>query len=462
MISKTPLAMPLAMAVIVAIGLMAGTPATSADGGNRIDTLLAEAHNRAGIDPTEICDDATFFRRLSLDLIGRVPATAELERFLDQPDRAAAIDRLLSSQEHSRFWSQLWTSMLIGWGEQREVEREVLRSWLESRFARGERLDQLAFELITAQGVSSLHGPVNFVVASRQDPVMRLSRTFLSVQLDCAQCHDHPHDRWTNDDYLAMQRFYQPTQFREVSGGIAVSDEGPNENADKPVFLTGRQPHTSAWRRELGLMVVQSKPFSRAMVNRTWHWLMGRGIIDPVDGLSRDNPASVPELLEELAADYRANQFQWKPLVRRICLSQAYQRQPAASGNSAESERRLRLFAARNVRRQLPLQWIASLSVVLDRPIPEPAELAEQSRQLLGIARQASPASDPFEWTPTTQTLIRQRSGEIPPPVRTVDSMLLATVARRPTTREREMVQGQRSSDVLFALVHSNEFVMND
>lgn len=432
---------------------------------NKIDSLLAEAHSKAGVEATEICDDATFYRRLSLDLIGRVPKTTELEQFLAKPNRTAAVDRLLLSEEHPRFWSHLWTNMLVGRGQQRGVENEVLRRWLEDGLSNNIAVNQLAFQLITAEGVSSLEGPVNFAVASRQDPVMRLSRTFLSVQLDCAQCHDHPHDRWTNDDYMAMKRFYGPTQFREVSGGIAVTDSGPNPNADKPVFLTGRQPHTSAWRRELGLMVVQSKPFSRAMVNRTWHWLMGRGIVDPVDGLSRDNPASAPALLEELAVDFRESHFQLRSLIRQICLSDAYQRRPVTSsstGSSTECENQLRLFAARNVRAMLPEQWVASTAVVLDRPIPPPADLAVRSRQILGLARQESPATDPFDWTATTQTLIRQLSAEMPAPLRNVDSMFLVTLARQPTSRERKLVAGHSSQDTLFALVHSNEFMMND
>lgn len=427
----------------------------------QIDELLSRSHERAAISATDRCDDATYIRRLSLDLIGRVPTTGELEQFLSQPNRADAVDRLLDSNEHPRFWSHLWTTMLVGRGDGRGVESEVLRRWVEQRLSDGTAISQLAFQLLTAQGVSSLDGPVSFVVASRQDPVMRLSRTFLSVQLDCAQCHDHPHERWTNEDYRAMQRFYQPTQYREVSGGVAVTDSGPDPRTEKPVFLTGRQPQTSAWRRELGLMVVQSKPFSRAMVNRTWHWLMGRGIVDPVDGLSRDNPAAVPELLDQLASEFRASRFQLRPLIRKICTSEAYQRNPAV-GRSADAQQQLRLFAARNVRAMLPEQWIASTAIVLDRPLPEPADLALRARQILGLSRQDAPATDPFEWTATTQTLIRQLSGDLPAPIRDLDAMFLATVARRPSSEERRLVQSENNQDTLFALVHSNEFIMND
>ncbi len=440
---------------IVATYLLLASPVPAAT----IDQILAERHRRENVTPTEECDDATFLRRLSLDLIGRVPTTDELETFLQDSNRRAAVDRLLGSREHATFWSQLWTSMLIGRGQQRGVEREVLRNWVEEQLLAKSPLNQIAFRLISAEGVTALDGPVNYIVASREDPVMRLSRTFLSVQLDCARCHNHPHDRWTNDDYLAMQRFYRPVRFREVSGGVAV-DDAVVSDLTRPVFLTGRQPQTSAWRRELALMVVQSKPFSRAMVNRTWSWLMGRGMVDPVDGLSRENPATVPELLEALAADFR-DDFQLEPLIRRICLSAAYQRQ-VPSGDSSQCEQQKRFFAARSARPMMPEQWIASLAIVLDRPGPDAEQLAQQSRQLLGISPQATPAADPYLWTETSQTLVRQLSGPIRAPLRNLESLYLATLARKPTAQEHQMLDGYSSQETLFALIHSNEFILND
>ena len=427
-----------------------------------IDRILADAQRDAGVHPMPRCDDATFLRRVTLDLIGRVPSLTELERFKASPDRAAAVDRLLDSRDHDRFWSHLWTTMLVGRGERERVEREVLRQWLERQLAERQPVSQIAFELISAQGVTAIDGPVNYVVASREDPVMRLSRTFLSVQLDCAQCHDHPHDRWTNEDYQAMRRFFQPTRFREVSGGITVTDSGTDEEEEKPVFLTGRRPHTSAWRRELALMVVQSKPFSRAMVNRTWHWLMGRGIIDPVDGLSQENRPSVPELLEHLATDFRSSDFDLKSLIRQICTSESYSRQATTTGTTSRQESQRSLFSARTIRSLLPEQWIASVTLVLDRPQPPAAELAEQTAQLLGLGGGSNDAGDPFAWNATTQTLIRQLSWNIPPPLHRADDMFLATLARRPTAEERQSLEGQSSHDVIFALVHGNEFAAND
>lgn len=261
-----------------------------------------------------------------------------------------------------------------------------------------------------------------------------------------------------------MERFFEPLSLREVSGGIAVTDLGVGRREDVPVFLTGRKPQTAAWRRELAWMVVQSKPFSRAMVNRTWHWLMGRGLVDPVDGWTRDNKGSAPQLLEDLAADFRHSDFQLRALIQRICLSDAYQRQPiqgdAKPTEKAESMRRL--FAARTVRPLVPEQWLMSVAQVLDRPLPSPVELTEQSRRLLGLNPGSQSAGDPYDWTANTQTLIRQLSGDVPPPLRDLQAMYRATLARDPTSDERVLAERYSSQSILFALVHCNEFVMND
>ena len=424
----------------------------------QIDDLLAAKHTTERVQPTEICDDETFCRRVTLDLIGRVPTTDELDAFLASCNRLRKIDALLRSSEHARYWSHLWTTMLIGRDQQRGVESELLRSWIETKVQADAAWNQVCFELISATGVTSLDGPVNYVVANRADPVMRLARSFLSVQLDCAECHDHPHDRWTNDDYLAMKRFYRPLQVREVAGGYAVSDSATE--GERPIFLTGRKPHTRAWRRELAVMVVSSKPFSRSIVNRTWSWLMGRGMIDPVDGLSRDNPAATPKLLEALAAEFQSD-FKIRSLVRKICHSKAYQRAPLANASS-DFAPPLRLFAARNTRLLTPEQWITSVDQVLDRIALTPAELTQRSRQLLGRSQQASLGFDPYVWNSTTQTLIRQLSGDIPTPIRDLETIFRATIGRNPNETELRAARNHVSRELLFALVHCNEFLTND
>ena len=202
------------------------------------------------------------------------------------------------------------------------------------------------------------------MVANREDPVTAVSRVFLGVQLDCARCHDHPYDRWTQDDYSSMRGFFATVQFKEVTGGYRLSDQAGSTSYEDstfnkgtaPRFLTGAQPRTAAWRRELALMTVRSKPFARAMGNRIWQLLMGRGVVNPVDGLSQENPPSVPELHDGLAKRLAENQFRLKALIREICLSDAYARRCVAPSQIApsqldrrEHEKQVSVFAGRAV-----------------------------------------------------------------------------------------------------------------
>ena len=184
-------------------------------------------------------------------------------------------------------------------------------------------------------------------------------------------------------------------------------------------------------------------------------------MIDPVDGLSRDNPASVPDLLEELAAEFRQDGFHLRPLIRKICDSDAYQRSVSSKG-SAQGDRERAFFAARSVRQMIPEQWLASLNLVLGRDEIGPAKLVERSMQVLGATAQSTLVRDPFEWTPTSQTVVRQLSGPISAPLKNVDALFWSTLARAPSDHERTLVSAHSTQETLYALVHGNEFLTND
>ncbi|MEO1529351.1 MAG: DUF1549 domain-containing protein [Planctomycetota bacterium] len=423
-----------------------------------IDAILARAQANAGVTAASSCDDRTFIRRATLDLLGRVPTPEECRNFATSGDRSKLIDRLLASEEFPRYWSQLWATILVG----RSVEiadREGLRNWLETAFAEGRPLDQMAFDLISAKGVSALHGPVNFLIGNNEDPVAPISRVFLGVQLDCAQCHDHPFDRWTQDDHASMQRFFDPVEFREVSGGIEVVDHGGEASEDdRPRFLTGAKPRTSAWRREMALMTVRSKPFARAMGNRVWQLLFGRGIVDPVDGLSQDQPPSVPKLHQALADQLRSQQFDLRRLVATICKSEAYGRGAPDDANNL-SNAVYETFAARRLRPLLPEQLIASYATVLRRKPPQAATLNDGSVQFLGQASAGKGASDPLDIQRTSQGLLQELAADSEATLMDLDSLFMATLSRRPDEWERERLASVPASDVLYALLHCNEFV---
>ena len=423
-----------------------------------VDAILARAQSQAGVTATSACDDRTFLRRATLDLLGRVPKTHELRQFESSRDRAALVDRLLRSNEFPRYWSQLWATILVG-RTVPEADREGLRQWLEEAFTKGRPLDQIAYDLISAKGVTSLSGPVNFLVANNDDPVAPISRVFLGVQLDCAQCHDHPYDRWTQDDHASMRRFFETVEFREVSGGIEVLDHsGDAEGDNLPRFLTGARPRTSAWRREMALMTVRSKPFARAMGNRVWQLLFGRGIVDPVDGLSKDQPPSVPELHQALADQLRSQRFDLRKLIATICKSEAYSRS-AISKSDRDTGAMYETFAARQLRPLLPEQLIASYATILQREQPMGQLLHEQSVRFLGGGVGVTGAADPLNVQRTSQGLLQELAAESESPLMNLDALFLATLSRRPDPWEKKRLADLASSDVLYALLHCNEFV---
>ncbi|MDV6032787.1 MAG: DUF1549 domain-containing protein [Phycisphaera sp. RhM] len=446
------------LATVLASQVAATPPPTDAP----IDAILARAHRQAGISPTETCDDATYLRRISLDLIGRVPTVGELDRFEASIDRPAALDRMLQSDEFSRYWSQLWTTLLIGRGETRQVDRESLRRWLQTQLEQKKPLDQIAFDLISAEGVTTLDGHVNFLVGNREDPVTPVSRIFLGVQLDCARCHDHPFDRWTQDDYIAMRRFFQTISVREVSGGIRVDDTGAKSGAgeDGPRFLTGSRPRTAAWRRELALMTVRCQPFARAMGNRVWQLLIGRGIVDPVDGLSQTHPPSVPELHQALADQLLANGFDMRDLIRTIAASDAYAR-TAPTADATDPAEVIELFAARAPRPLLPEQLIASYATVMNRDLPSPQRLNTMAVEFMGRSEAETGATDPLALQRTSQGLLQELAADTSPPSGDLDSIFRSALSRRPDDWERQRFADVPGSDLLYVLLHANDFVFS-
>lgn len=427
-----------------------------------IDSILAAAYRDSGITVSETCGDLTFLRRVSLDLIGRVPTISEIKRFESNGNRTALVDQLLESEGFSRYWSQLWTTILVGRGEGNQANRESLRRWMETQFRENKPLDQIAFDLISAEGVTALDGPVNFLVSNRDDPVTPVSRIFLGVQLDCARCHDHPFDRWTQDDYVAMRRFFRTIQVREVSGGVELVDSGATGAAqnESPRFLTGARPSTGAWRREMALMTVRCRPFARAMGNRVWQLLMGRGIVDPVDGLSQSAAPSVPELHQALAEQLRSGRFDLRRLVRTICLSDAYARTESLRSTPIESEA-VEKFAARRPRPLLPEQLVVSYATILNRELPSPEATNALAVEYMGRAAAKAGATDPLSLQRTSQGLLQELADDSDEAAGTIESMFLSTLTRTPEPWERGRMENVSAADMMYALLHCNEFVFS-
>lgn len=425
-----------------------------------IDTILRERWEAASIPPPRRASDNEFLRRVTLDLAGRIPTLDELRAFRSEPDRQAAIERLLASDEFPRFWSEVWTSQWVGYANLFGSDREVLREWLEASLSNDVPYDRIVSRVIAAEGDSATMGPVNFLARYPEDPAVKVSRLFVGVRLDCARCHDHPFDRWKKDDLERMQRFFEVTRREELNQGRNVRmTSAPGNNADeaaRPRFLTGAVPRTSRWRDELALFLTRSKPFARTYVNRVWYQLMGRGIVHPPDDFHPGNPPSVPRLLEYLSEDVRNRGFQLRPLVRAICLSDAYQQTSVREDVSLARET---VFASRAVRPLTPEQTHDSLALALgwERNAVRRQELI---MKMVGSALDED-FGETWAYRETVQELTSRLSGDVRVHGKSMDEVYSRILARPPTERERQLCQGQAGEDIVFALVNSNEFVFN-
>lgn len=358
-----------------------------------VDELLHEAWSAAGVKPSPIASDAEFLRRAYLDLLGRIPNIKETRLFLDSKDkekRSKLIEALLDHSDFPKNFANVWAVVLIGRADQgRNVNREAMKTWLRRQFAEGTPWDKMAFELINARGSNLENGAANFVLAHLEGDRVPLTsmttRVFLGLQIQCTQCHDHPSNDWKQSHFWGINAFFKGVNSRRVrverNGALVDSHmEVYDERTDAfssydrrngmvgvqfPSYLDGRKvpEGTEIDRRlELAKMITDpaNKDFARAMVNRMWAHFMGKGFVNPVDDFGDHNTPSIPELLDQLADDFRASGFNIKNLVRWITASHAYHLSSATAGGNDKDET---LFSHMSLKAMSPEQLFESLIV---------------------------------------------------------------------------------------------------
>lgn len=366
-----------------------------------IDERIEARLSAEQVEPAAIADDAEYFRRVWLHLAGTIPPVSEVRRFLadDSPDkRDRIVDELLSRPSFVRqfitFWRRAWlpeadTDVLV------QARVPALENWLRQQLLAERRYDELVRDLLTvpipktaAAGAGRMNdtenGPLAFFLAKEAKPenlAASASRAFLGVRLDCAQCHDHPFDNWKRDQFWSFAAFFaglergdndQPSQ-AGLLHEITDRHDLPIPDTDRIVgaaYLDGTEPK---WKSRGGRQLLadwitapKNPYFAKAAVNRLWGHLFGIGIIDPVDDFSPANAASHPELLEELAKAFIAQEYDVKFLLRAIIGSQAYQR----TSRQPRNETSLQLFAHMPVQGLSPEQLVRSLAPIVGTEIP--------------------------------------------------------------------------------------------
>ncbi|QDV67340.1 hypothetical protein Poly24_10330 [Rosistilla carotiformis] len=322
---------------------------------NYIDHLVFDRLQKLRIVPSELCDDETFLRRVTLDLAARPPTPDEYHAFMDDNDpgkREKKIDELLQSDEFSDYWTTLWSEQLriIG-GNYAPVGTHLkaatmFQKWIRQQIASGRPLNEFVAEMVAASGSNLTNGPANLYTMLQHKPRFEpkvfaadFSQVFLGIQIQCAECHNHPFDRWTQDDYYSFVSFFsgvkrkpgvEPRErriFYDTSAPPAkhVVDQRPMP--PRALGTVDPAEHDGDPRQALAdwLTSPENEMFSRNLANRIWAHFLGRGVIQPVDDIRVSNPPVNAPLLDALNDRLVDSNFDLRSLVRDICNSRVYQ-----------------------------------------------------------------------------------------------------------------------------------------
>jgi len=318
---------------------------------NFIDELGLAQLEELRLPPSRRTTDEEFIRRVYLDSIGVLPTAAEVKAFVaaSAPDkRDRIIDQLLAREEFVDYWTYRLADVFLINGKQLRPEAvKAYYGWLRGNVASNASWAEIAREIVTAKGDTQENGATNFY-AVHQDPetmAENVSQTFLGLSINCARCHNHPLEKWTNDQYYAFANLFSRVRAKGWGGDtrsgdgqrtIYVESRGDlmqprTGRPQPPAPLDGEivDPESTGDRRELlaaWLTSKDNKLFSRAVTNRVWAAYLGRGLVEPVDDLRSSNPASNEPLLEALSAYLVDHNFDMKALMRLIMQSETYQR----------------------------------------------------------------------------------------------------------------------------------------
>lgn len=322
---------------------------------NEVDVAVWDKLRQMRLPPSATCDDATFARRAWLDLTGRLPSGPEAKNFVADPTsdkRDRLIDSLLSSPEFADHWALKWADLL-------RVEERILdvtgvtafHRWIRESVATDRPLDQFARDIVSGLGSTYQNPPANFYRALRE-PTLRaeaVAQVFLGTRLGCAKCHNHPFERWTQNDYhqfaavfdqidytvLRNDRRDENDQLEFIGEQIVVLGgprklKHPKTGAEPaPAFLGEPNPPAGPGHTLTQLADWMTRPghplFDRVMTNRIWSHLMGSGLVDPIDDFRLTNPPSNPALLDALTAYFIQHGRRAQPLIRLICQSRTWQ-----------------------------------------------------------------------------------------------------------------------------------------
>ena len=485
---------------------------------NYVDTLINAKLRNLRIQPSELCTDEQFIRRVYLDICGILPKPDEISKFVADTDpkkRDKLVDQLLNRKEFVEIWVMKWSELLAIRSSNRVSYKAALLyyNWLQAKISENVPIDQMVRELLSAQGGTFANPATNYYQAEQNSLKIseNVAQVFMGMRIQCAQCHNHPFDRWTMDDYYSFASFF--TQVARKRG------EDPREQIVfnrfrgevnhpirrrplPPKFLGGENPETRGKDRRAAManwLTSKENPyFSRNLANIVWAHFFGRGIIEPVDDVRVSNPASNEPLLDELGKKFVEYNYDFKKLVRDICTSRTYQ---LSTKTNTTNETDLSNFShaqLRRIRAEVLLDIVSQATETKNkfRGLPLGAravQIADGNTttyflNTFGRARRLTVCSCEVKTEPnlsqalhllngqTIQAKIRQ--GNVvkkmldakKPPEEIISNLYLRVLSRKPNASElkqlTEMVAAEKNKqialeDVFWALLNSREFVFN-
>jgi len=486
--------------------------------GNYIDALVDAKLLKLRLPASGLCSDDEFVRRVTVDITGLLPTEEETTNFLASTDpnkRGALIETLLGRKEFSEIWAMKWADLLmIKSNNQVSYKAAYLYyNWLINQIASNTPLDKIVRELLTATGGTFQNPSTNFyqVEQDRLKMSENVAQVFMGIRTQCAQCHNHPFDRWTMDDYYGFAAFFsqvgrkQSEDYRQIlvfNGGGGEVNHPVGGAVVKPRFLGGGPAATDGKDRRVVLaewMTSNENPFfAKSVANRIWAHFAGVGIVNPVDDFRASNPASNPELLDALAAKIIEYKYDIKQLVRDICNSQTYQRTTVPVPGNEDDLRNYSHATVRRIPAENMLDCISQVTTTKDkfRGLPLGARAVQiadgaTSNYFLntfGRSARATVCADEATTDPSlSQALHLINGGTISgkinqgqliqnwkkdglTPDAIIDRIYLRCLSRKPTESERARLMqlisesanpDQGLHDVFWAVLNSREFIFN-
>ena len=459
-----------------------------------------------------------FSRRVTIDLTGLNPTPEEYAAFLADESadkRAKKIDELLERREFTDLLVSKWAEWLAMRSSNQVPYKGIVLyyQWLAEQISADVPLDEMVKTLLASDGGTFSAPQTNFYQIERNQLKIaeNVAQIFMGMRIQCAQCHNHPFDRWTQDDYYSFAAFFSQVgrkraeDYREQiiynRGGGEVKHPVTGQNAI-PVFLGGDQPDVKGKdRREVvanWLASPENPFFARNFANRVWSHFFGIGVIEPVDDVRVSNPPSNPELLDALATKFTESGYNIKELVREICNSKTYQRSTLRNESNMTDELNFAHQTVRRIKAESMLDIVSQVTSTKDKfrglPIGAKAtQIADGATSsyfltTFGRAERTTVCSCEVKMEPTLSQalhlmngdtvnnkmrqggILKQIQDEKLEPTAAIERLYVRTLARKPTQKEAESLlpmfaegsdANQAIEDVFWALLNSREFLFN-